>query len=176
MILITLIGAALLVGLAVLLVTAPSRFRVERKIVINAAADKIFPYLHDLRKTGLWVPYEKLDPNMVRNYSGPASGVGAKYEWDSKLKSAGAGTQEIIAVEENRLVRIKIQFFRPFPGINQIEYKLTPQNDGTAASWSMTGAMNIMSKIVCLFMPMDKMLGRQFAKGLASLKDLVEKN
>ena len=172
---ILLIILAIVIGVAILLYTAPSSFRVERKILIQAKPDKIFPYLHSLRETTKWSPYENLDPNMERKFSGPDIGVGAKYEWTSKTNRAGAGIQEIIATEANQLVRIRIEFLRPMPGVNQIEYRLTEKNGGTEASWSMTGPMNAMSKIVCLFIPMDKMIGGQFAKGMASLKDLVEK-
>jgi len=33
---------------------------------------------------------------------------------------------------------------------------------------------NFMCKAMCLFMDMDKMLGAEFEKGLASLKSIVE--
>jgi len=38
----------------------------------------------------------------------------------------------------------------------------------------MTGAKNFMAKAIHLFMSMDKMIGGQFEKGLASMKSVVE--
>jgi hypothetical protein len=41
-------------------------------------------------------------------------------------------------------------------------------------TWSMTGQNNFMAKAIHLFMNMDKMIGRQFEKGLAEMKSVVE--
>jgi hypothetical protein len=38
----------------------------------------------------------------------------------------------------------------------------------------MTDHKNFISKAVCLFMSIDKMIGGQFEKGLANLKSLTE--
>jgi hypothetical protein len=38
----------------------------------------------------------------------------------------------------------------------------------------MTGDKNFMSKAICLFMNMDKMVGGDFEKGLASLKSVAQ--
>ena len=40
----------------------------------------------------------------------------------------------------------------------------------TMVTWSMFGQKNFISKAVCLFMDMDKMLGGEMEKGLASVK------
>jgi len=41
-------------------------------------------------------------------------------------------------------------------------------------TWSMTGPKNFFSKVFCLFMSMDQMIGGPFEEGLANLKTLVE--
>jgi hypothetical protein len=38
----------------------------------------------------------------------------------------------------------------------------------------MEGKNNFIAKAICLFMNMDKMVGGQFEKGLASMKSIVE--
>ena len=39
----------------------------------------------------------------------------------------------------------------------------------------MIGKKNFVSKAFCMFLNMDKMIGGEFEKGLASLKTIVEK-
>jgi len=38
----------------------------------------------------------------------------------------------------------------------------------------MSGDKNYVSKVMCLFMSMDKMIGGDFERGLANMKALVE--
>ncbi len=72
------------------------------------------------------------------------------------------------------LVRITIEFLRPFKATNVAEFTFQPQGQHTLATWSMTGRNNFMLKAFGLFMNMDKMVGGDFEKGLASLKTVVE--
>src|SRR5204863_3531036 len=79
-ILLTLFGLFVLAVGVVLAVasTKPATFRVERSIVVKAPPEKITPHLNDLKQWTTWSPWEKLDPDMKREYSGAESGVGAK--------------------------------------------------------------------------------------------------
>lgn len=50
---------------------------------------------------------------------------------------------------------------------------LTPSNGGTDVTWSMTGVNPFMMKVMCLFMNMDRMVGKDFEKGLDKLARAV---
>ena len=41
-------------------------------------------------------------------------------------------------------------------------------------TWSMTGKVNFMAKVIHLFINMDRMLGEKFETGLAQLKSITE--
>ena len=75
--------------------TKPDIFEVRRTIVVNAAADKIFPYINDFKSWPAWSPYEKKDPAMQRTYRGTTSGKGASYAWNGD-KNVGSGSMEIM--------------------------------------------------------------------------------
>ena len=47
--------------------------------------------------------------------------------------------------------------------------------ESTIVEWAMDGPMPFVSKVMCLFFNMDKMVGTDFEAGLASLKALAEK-
>lgn len=57
---------------------------------------------------------------------------------------------------------------------SEAQFTFQPQGDETLVTWTMTGKHNLMSKAFCLVMSMDKMIGGDFEKGLASLKAIVE--
>jgi hypothetical protein len=155
-------------------VTQPDSFRVSRSLDISAPPEKIYPILTDFRRSGEWSPYEKLDPDMKRIYSGPATGKGAAYAWDGD-SNAGAGRMEIVEATPGQSVTLKLDFIRPFEGSNVVEYKLQPKGPATQVSWDMHGPMPFLSKVICVFVDLDKMIGKDFETGLASLKSLAEK-
>jgi uncharacterized protein YndB with AHSA1/START domain len=165
----------LIAGLLVYAATTPDTFLVERSGTINATPEKIFPYLNDFRKGQAWSPYEKKDPAMKRIFSGAESGKGSIYEFAGN-KEVGSGRLEILdAVQPDRVV-LALEMREPFAGgRNIIEYTLEPQGDKTKFTWTMRGPVPYLGKIVCLFVSMDRMMGRDFEAGIANLKAVVEK-
>jgi polyketide cyclase/dehydrase/lipid transport protein len=169
-----LIGIAVIVVVFVVVVALqPAEFRIARTTAISAPAEAVFAQVNDFHKWVAWSPYERIDPALQRAYSGAPSGVGAIYEWVGN-KDVGEGRATITDSRPNELVRIQLDFRKPFPATNIAEFSLAPQGAQTAITWSMTGRKNFMFKAVGLFMNMDKMVGGQFEQGLAQLKSLVE--
>src|SRR5688572_7103962 len=63
----------------------PSRYHVERSVVIDAPAEAIYPTISTPKTWPEWTAWtvEKY-PDMKIAFSGPDSGKGAKYEWDAE--------------------------------------------------------------------------------------------
>lgn len=170
-----LIGVA--VAIAALLGYAamqPDTFAVQRSIGIQAPPERIFPLINDLRRFGEWSPYEKKDPAMKRSFSGPSGGKGAVYAWDGD-GNVGQGRMEIAESVPPSSVAINLEFVRPFEARNRVDFTLRPQGGATEVSWAMNGPMPFVSKVICLFVDMDSMVGKDFEAGLANLKTLAEK-
>ncbi len=161
-------------GLVVYASTQPDDFRVQRTTLVKAPPERIYPLIADLQAWKAWSPWEKKDPKMMRTFSGPQSGVGAAYAWDGD-KNVGAGRMEITEATAPARVVLKLEFLKPFEATNAAAFTLSPGPEGTAVNWAMDGKNNILSKVMCLFMDMDKMVGTDFEAGLASLKALAEK-
>ncbi len=147
-------------------------FRVERSTVIDACAAAIFSHIDDVRAWDAWSPYEKMDANLAKTYSGPARGKGAAYAWVGK--KAGSGSMEITQSTPSSEVVIKLEFTKPFTAHNTPEFTLEPHGSGTKVTWAMFGPNTCTSKVMGLFFTMDKMVGPQFDDGLARLKQLAE--
>lgn len=164
---------ALIAGLLVFTLTRPDDFRVQREIVIQAPPEKLIPLLTDFQKFGLWSPWEHLDPAMQREFSGPASGVGAVYAWKGN-DEVGKGRMEVLAVSADKVV-VKLDFFSPFEAHNTAEYTLSRQGEATKMTWAMYGPANFVTKLMGVFVSMDAMVGKDFERGLKQIKEVAEK-
>ena len=162
-----------LVAILIFATTKPDNFRVERSTTIKAAPEKVFALINDFQRWTSWSPYEKKDPGMKRTYSGAASGTGAIYEWDGD-KNVGKGRMEITESTPSSRIVIKLDFLAPFEAHNTAEFTLQAQGDSTQVTWAMYGPANFISKLMSVFFSMDKMIGDDFAIGLANLKAAAE--
>lgn len=171
------IAIVLVVIVAALLLyaaTRPDSFRVERSTTIKAAPDKVFAFVNDFHQWSVWSPWEKLDPNLKRTHGGAASGRTATYAWEGNNK-VGQGRMEIVESAPPGKIVIKLDFLKPFEAHNTAEFTFAPQGGETRVNWAMHGPANFMTKLMGVFMSMDKMVGKDFEAGLANLKAAAEK-
>lgn len=159
-----------ILGLALM---QPDSFKVQRSATIKAPPAKVMAYLNDFHQWPAWSPWEKLDPNMQRTFEGAASGKGAVYAWNGN-DEVGQGRMEIVESEPTRL-DIKLDFIKPFASSNRTEFALQGQGNATQVTWTMTGPSQFITKLMGVFVSMDKMVGKDFEKGLAQLKAAAEK-
>jgi uncharacterized protein YndB with AHSA1/START domain len=164
-----LLGAVLLFA-----ATGPDTFRVKRATSIKAPPERIFPLINDFRRWGAWSPYEKKDPGMKRSYDGPPAGAGAVYAWEGD-GNVGQGRMEIVEASPPDKVAIKLDFTRPFEAHNRVVFTLAPAGGATEVTWDMQGPANYLSKLIGVFINMDRMVGKDFEAGLANLKAAAEK-
>jgi uncharacterized protein YndB with AHSA1/START domain len=171
------IGIVIVVLIALLLViaaTKPDTFHLERQTTIQAPPEKIFPLINDFHNWTSWSPWEKLDPALTRTYSGAPEGTGAKYAWKGNSQ-VGEGTMEITDATAPSRVAIQLHFIKPFEATNQVEFTLEGQGTSTKVTWAMDGKNPFLSKVMQVFVSMDKMVGKDFESGLANLKAAAEK-
>ena len=89
-------------------------------------------------------------------------------------KDVGEGRMTITDSHPSDLVRIKLEFLKPFAANSVTDFTFTPQGNQTAVKWKMVGDNNFISKAFHLVMNMDKMIGGDFEKGLAQMKAIAE--
>ena len=171
---VAIVVVVLLVALLGYAATKPDTFRFERKTTISAPPEKIFPLIEDFHAWAAWSPWEKLDPDMKRTFSGEERGKGALYAWEGNGK-AGAGTMEITDSSPSSKLTIKLDFLKPFEGHNVAEFTLEPSGDATSVTWAMHGPSSYLSKVMGVFISMDSLVGKDFEAGLAAMKAAAEK-
>ena len=169
-----LIGLAVVVVVFIIVVaTRPEDFRVSRSANVSAPPPTVFEQVNDFHKWDDWSPWAKLDPTCKNTFSGAPAGKGAGFAWEGNNK-VGAGRMTITDSQSPELIRINLEFLKPFKAINTAEFIFKPKGNETEVTWNMFGKNNFMSKAFGLFVNCDKMIGKDFEKGLASLKSLAE--
>ncbi|MFF7938969.1 SRPBCC family protein [Nocardia gamkensis] len=145
-----------------------AEFEVVRSAVVTAEPARVHRLINDFHKWVEWSPWEDLDPQLQRSYSGADSGVGARYAWSGNRK-AGAGSMEIIG-SADREIGVRLDFLKPMKATNMVTFILDPVETGTEVTWRMTGRQTGLMGVIGKFIPMDRFVGRDFEKGLARLQ------
>jgi hypothetical protein len=164
---------ALLVVFALVIATRPADFRISRSAVIPASPAAVFAQVNDFHNWEAWSPWAKMDPDAKSTFDGPTSGVGSKLHWAGNSK-VGEGNMTIAESRPNDVIRIDLEFLKPFAANNIAEFTFKRDGNGTEVTWTMTGKNNFMAKAFTLFVNCDKMVGGEFEKGLANMKSVVE--
>lgn len=168
------IGVVVLFAIGALVVASrPDSFRVARSMTIASSPDVPFAYVNDFHQWAGWSPFEKLDPNMQRTFSGSPAGVGAGYGWSGNSK-AGRGSMKITESTPGRRVALDLFFEKPFRATNLTEFTFTPAAEGVTVEWAMSGTNSTMGKVMGLVMNMDDYIGKAFTEGLTNLKRISE--
>jgi uncharacterized protein YndB with AHSA1/START domain len=157
-----------LAALAGFIATRPADFRLVRSRRLAAPPRAVFDLVNDFHRWPEWSPWEKLDPHLKRELSGPASGTGAAYHWSGNAK-AGEGRMTITDSQPPSRVTIRLEFIKPWTATNTTTFDFAPSGGGTDVTWAMAGTNNFMMKAFSLFMDMEKAVGPDFERGLASL-------
>ncbi|AJW42999.1 hypothetical protein NY08_4999 [Rhodococcus sp. B7740] len=148
---------------------------VERSAVVRADAATVHALIDDFHQWVKWSPYEGVDPDLKRTYSGPDAGVGASYSWSGNRK-AGVGTMTITeSIPEERIV-LDLAFTKPFKNRNVTAFLLEPVADGTRVTWRMSGKQSKLFALIGKVFSMDKLVGPDFDKGLRQLAAVAEKS
>ena len=143
-------------------------YTVERTRTLEEPPERVRPLIEDFHAWPRWSPWEDLDPQLERRYSGPEAGVGARYAWSGNRR-AGRGDMEITGSAPER-VDVRLTFEKPMRSTNQVAFELRPAGpEQTEVTWRMTGTtrgpMALFSRVVS----MDRMIGGDFEKGLERL-------
>jgi Polyketide cyclase / dehydrase and lipid transport len=152
---------------------AMGSYSVERTTTVHAAPARVHGLVDDFHQWTRWSPWEDLDPELERTYSGPESGIGAHYAWTGNRK-AGAGSMEITRSTPEQVV-VDLHFLKPFKTSSTTQFELEPAGDSTVVTWRMTGEQTGLMAVFGRFMNMDKLIGPDFEKGLTRLKAAAER-
>ena len=159
--------------LAAYVATREGKFNYEKSIVINAPAEKIYPYISNFKNGSAWNSFDQKDPNTKRTFTGTDGAVGAKMDFKGNTE-AGSGYLEMLSLTPNSEAQMKLIMTKPIHAENLIIYKLTPEGEGTRFTWSMSGDGGFLGKLINIFIDCEKMITDEFDKSFQNLKAVVE--
>ena len=168
-----LVLAVLVLGICIYAALQPAEFVIAREISIKATPEAIFPHINNSKKMNDWMPWKDSDPTAQMEPFGPEEGVGSGSKWDSPGQM-GTGQAVVIESVANQVVKTQLTYTKPMEMSQLAEVLLTPNGEMTTVRWSVTGKNSFMGRLMCVFMNMDKMVGKEFEKGLSNLKRIVE--
>lgn len=156
-------------GVAVLLASTyllPRNVQIERTATIAAPAAQILALAASTEGYQSFNPYKNSDPNIIIKPFGPASGVGAGFEFKSK---DGNGTSVVTAVTDSS---VEYQIDLGSMGKPTQVIKVVPSGTGSTVTWTMNSdmGMNPIGRVIGLFL--DGMIGKSFETGFANLAKL----
>jgi len=171
-------GLILLSLVAIILLIAAfvkKDYAVERSITLNMPKQVVYDYVKYLKNQNTFSVWAKIDPTMKVEYRGTDGTVGFVSAWDSPVKQAGKGEQEITKMEEGKRIDYEIRFLEPMKSTDYAYIVFDSVNDSTTnVAWGFFGKMKYPMNTMLLFMDMDKMLGKDLDGGLHNLKAILE--
>ena len=164
-------------GLAVVLLIAiayilPGQVHVKRATVIEAPPADVFKLVNGFENFNQWSPWYERDPEGDYKIEGPASGVGARMTWASEKPDVGSGSQEIVEIVEDKLVRTKLDFGEM--GDANAFFEIEPNGEHTRLVWGFDTELGLNPVSRYFGLMFDDWIGADYEHGLAKLKNLAE--
>jgi len=162
----------LILTLIVLTFVAPTDIKLERSVEINAQKELVHKHLLYFENSQKWSPWAELDPNQKTWMEGEDGAVGTTFFWEGN-EDVGKGKQEIIAFTDDK-IETTVTFIEPFESLCQGYFLLDYADVKTTVTWGFDSKMPRPFNIMCLFMYITESVGKDYEKGLAKLKEIVE--
>lgn len=145
---------------------------VERSAVVRAPVERVHALVADFRQWPAWSPWEDVDPDLHRAYDGPETGPGSSYAWSGNRK-AGSGRMAVTSDTPER-VDFDLHFEKPIKSDSAFAFVLRPTDAGTEVTWRMAGEQRGLMAVLGKVVSMDRLVGKDFEKGLARLRAVAE--
>lgn len=161
----TIIVGIIIIGL-VYLATLDGNYHVRRKLECKVPVEEIFNSILDFRQWPEWNPWLLHEPDTSIETSDNCQQEGGYYCWDGKI--VGAGKLSHIAIDPNRRIRQKIEFYRPFKSVNEVNWHFESRgNSKSLIEWEMRGSMPFLFRFMTK--GTEEMIARDYDLGLALL-------
>ena len=169
------------IALVIFIVTGlflPRTVHVERSIEIDRPDSTLFTLLSSFATFSTWSPWSERDPSIIYQYSGPASGTGARMNWSGDPRLSGSGWQEIIESKPSSLVRMQLEFDQQ--GRANSYFQIDPSASGALVTWGFDTNLvegqgffgSLLARYFGLFF--DRWIGDDYEQGLVRLKAFTE--
>jgi hypothetical protein len=152
----------------------PGEISAQRSIDIAAPPDRIFVVVGDLRRGKEFSPWAEVDPKTKYDFDKPEPGIDQTMRWHSTHSDVGSGTMIVTEYEPDHHMAAALDLGDMGRAITSFD--LVPvSGGGTNVTWGFKAALsNPLERWMCVFLDFDNLIGKDYEKGLAKLKTLLE--
>jgi uncharacterized protein YndB with AHSA1/START domain len=149
----------------------PPEARVERSVEIAAPPEKVFAIAGDLRRVPEWSPWLAVDPGTRFTFEGPEQGQGQVMRWASNNPLVGNGTETVTEFVPNERLVTRTDYGEFGTATSTVSLAATGAGTRLTRSFSsdLPGVVDRWAGLM-----IDGTVGREYEKGLANLKAMVE--
>lgn len=148
---------------------------VVKTVMINKPKQQVFDYIKFIKNQDNYSKWNRMDPDMKKEYKGTDGTVGFVYSWESDKKGVGKGEQEIAKITDGDSINMNLHFIKPFDGRAAACMATTAVGDSTKVTWSFRTKMPYPFNAFRLFKNVDDEIGNDLQTGLDTLKSVMEK-
>lgn len=148
--------------------------RIEKSIYIRRSISEVFNYLKLTKNQDNFSVWNMTDPDMKKEFRGTDGTVGFVYKWDSANKNVGAGEQETKKIVEDKSIEFEVRFSRPMQNTGKACFNLEKKNETlTGVTWIFESPSKFPYSLLSPIF--KRVLGKDLEKGLANLRDLLDR-
>ncbi|MES2850340.1 MAG: SRPBCC family protein [Bacteroidota bacterium] len=150
-------------------------FASEKEVVVNKPKQDVFNYIKQLKNQNDYGVWAKKDPNIKQVFTGTDGTEGFVSSWEGNSE-VGKGSQTIKKITDGQRIDLDLHFIEPWDSHSPAwltTEEVSPTQ--TKVKWGMSGKMTYPFNIMCLFMNMNEMIGKDLQTGLDNMKGILEK-
>jgi len=159
------LAAVILLAALAYLLGLDGRFRVQRRLEIDAPAQFAFEAVADLKSWPEWSPWLLHEPDCELLFSDDCRQAGGHYSWNGER--VGAGKLTHLELRPNAAIAQQIEFRRPFRARHRVAWNFESRGEKTLTSWEMSGRMPFLLRFMAA--RIEPLIGRDYELGLALL-------
>ncbi|MFZ9388150.1 MAG: SRPBCC family protein [Chitinophagaceae bacterium] len=148
----------------------PTYQQVERSITLRAPAETVYEQISRLENFKEWSAWSSEDSLAIYTLGGTDGTPGATMSWKGDAAVSGDGSIKITELEKNRKVSHEFLFESPRKMKGLSDFTISGQGGTTNVTWKFRLLTPRPWNIFNLFSSMDKELGKDFERGLESLR------
>ena len=143
------------------------KFHIERSRIIQAPAYSVFSNVYDFKRWPIWSPWILAEPNCRLDYASD----GKSYSWEGDI--IGSGEMELLEMKQHLELHYRLTFLKPWKSTSSVSFYFDERDGETNTKWTMSGSLPFF--LFWMKKMMVASIGMDYDRGLAMLKDLVEK-
>jgi hypothetical protein len=148
--------------------------QIVKEVTVQGSPQEVFDMVKYLNNFPKWSPFLAEDPSQKVEVKGTDGTVGAQYHWAGN-KGKDLGYQEIVGIENEKMVKMKCNIQKPFVATPTFDYYFTKTTNGVVVKQDFRVESSLSAAFFMWIFGAKSGMEKTNEKGLELLKLAVEK-